>query len=528
MGRLSRRLGFAIGLAAGIAAAGPAAAGDWDGTLTLGGVMLDEEAGDFSAMQETYNVYDGFSIAQFRLNGRFQERHRLTLDLSDLNLDDRKARLVYRLPGHVKFTAQYDQHRQVFDQDQAITSDRKDWRFGARATVTDWLTLSGNYGHQIREGQRLGFPSGVARSALGDGYDYVLQTGRLESQFRQDSRVLAVAYSFSDFSDQAFEGANRTGQVLSGRLFVPDPFLPRLSHAVRAAYGTHEISQSEVDYTVKNFQYTGTYGPLYGAELRYRFFTNRTDDESTGLITDNIRNDFDATYHHPFGMVTGGYGYEMNDDDGALTSYDVFRAGASFRYRGKVKARVNYANRQKTDKEKLTLLQDLETETISARLEVQPVRELSFGGSFANRTRDLPDIGVQVEGETFTVFGRVGYDGFEKVQGTIGADYTFADDDYDDRIGSYETRSYIFTSRADATVLDDFRFGGGFTWVDIEEDLDTEKAIVFLEGAYTFRENYHLEVKYNAYNFDDFILVNRYYTANVFRINLGYDFDLKS
>jgi hypothetical protein len=65
------------------------------------------------------------------------------------------------------------------------------------------------------------------------------------------------------------------------------------------------------------------------------------------------------------------------------------------------------------------------------------------------------------------------------------------------------------------------------TYLDIRRDLDIEKSLVFAEGAYTLRDDYHLEVACNVYNYDDYVLLDRYYTANVLRINVAYDFHLR-
>ncbi len=45
----------------------------------------------------------------------------------------------------------------------------------------------------------------------------------------------------------------------------------------------------------------------------------------------------------------------------------------------------------------------------------------------------------------------------------------------------------------------------------------------FVEGMYTVLDDYHIEVKYNRYEYDDFILLDRYYTADVVWINVAYD-----
>ena len=50
-----------------LVAASPPSAGALDGTLKLGGVIRNQ-TGDRSAVQETYNVYDGFSLTEIRLD----------------------------------------------------------------------------------------------------------------------------------------------------------------------------------------------------------------------------------------------------------------------------------------------------------------------------------------------------------------------------------------------------------------------------------------------------------------------------
>ncbi len=40
-----------------------------DGTLKLGGIGIDEQYGSLASVQETYNIYDGFNVAQVLVNG---------------------------------------------------------------------------------------------------------------------------------------------------------------------------------------------------------------------------------------------------------------------------------------------------------------------------------------------------------------------------------------------------------------------------------------------------------------------------
>jgi hypothetical protein len=63
--------------------------------------------------------------------------------------------------------------------------------------------------------------------------------------------------------------------------------------------------------------------------------------------------------------------------------------------------------------------------------------------------------------------------------------------------------------------------------MDIGEDLNIEKSMISMDGSYTFLRNYRIEAKYNVYNYDDYILLDRYYTANVVWFDIAYNFHLE-
>ena len=493
-----------------------------EGTVKLGGVIVDEDAGDLSVMQETFNIYEGFSATQLKLNGNFNPRTYFTLSLNDINLDNRKSDFEFWVPGQFRFFTRYDQHRQVFDPERVLNSRRNDLRVGMWLTPAKWFTLSADYDRQTREGERLGFPAGTA-SELGNGYDYVLQTGRFEGEARKESRALAIAYDYTDYSDSRSDVRDRFGYVVSARLRTPDYFTDKVTHLLRAAYGKRELANWDTDYILQNFQYTGVAVPIRQIQLKYNFYASRIDDRATRLKTDNFRNNFDVTYFHPHGSVFGGYGYEMNDDDRSLTSYNTYRVGGSYRGPKDLVAKVEYANRSKKDEEKRTLLQDMEAATLVAKVQVSPVDNFMLGAGYKDRDREFSDIGVESKGRSANVFGSYSYARW----GSVGVEYTYARDEYDNRIDRFDAETQTVTSRADFERIKDLRLGGGVTYMDVGKDLDIEKSILFMEAEYTLHEVYHVEVKYNVYNYDDYILLDRYYTANIVWINAAYDFDFQ-
>jgi hypothetical protein len=339
----------------------------------------------------------------------------------------------------------------------------------------------------------------------------------------KDRRGAAITYRASGYTDDLDAGAKRTGQVVSARFYAPCAFTSKLTHLVRAAYGVRRLSGRDLECTLANVQYTGVLQPVDALQLKYNFDANRTDDRSTLLHTDRFQNQLDATWFHRYGQVSGGYAYETNDDDRSLTRYDTWRAGTVFRYRKVVDAKVDYASRVKKDQEELTLLKDLEATQVRAKLQVRPRDEIALGVGYAKREREFPDLHVDLKGDVLNAFGRCGCKGW----GALSADYSVSTDDCQDRAAGFHTRSRAVTGRADFERIRNVRLSGGVTWLDFRRDLDIEKSLAFAEGVFTVRDDYHLEVRYNCYNYDDYILLSRYYTANVLRINLAYDLHLR-
>jgi hypothetical protein len=509
-----------VTLAVALAPSVPSA-GTLDGTVKLGGIIMNQ-TGDRTTVQETYNLHDGFSLAQVSLNGTFDPRHYFALNLRDINLDSRQGDFVYRVPGTLKLTAGFDQHRQIFSPDGRVNSGRKDWKAGAQVTPMPWLGLSGGFNLLTRDGDRLPFPSGTL-SVLGDRYDNTLKNGEFTADVHQGRRGGAISYRASAFTDALDPAANRTGQVVSARIYAPCLIYNKWTHLVRAAYGNRKLSNADLEYTLASFQYSGVVQPVEAFRLRYNFDANRIDDQSTQLMTDRFQNDLDATWFYKYGQVSGGYGYETNDDDRTLTSYRNWRAGTAFRHGKLVNARVDYASRVRKDQEELTLLKDVEASQVRAKLQVQPHDDVVLGGTYSKRERELPDLGVTVDGDVSSAFGRYDVKGW----GALAADYSFSTDDYKDLGGGFHTESQFATGRVEFERIKGLRIAGGVTYMEVGGDLDIEKSIVFLEGAYTLANDYSIELRYNAFNYDDYILLDRYYTANVLRINVGYNLHLK-
>lgn len=487
------------------------------GTVRVGNVFLDE-TGDPSTVQETYDLEEGFALSRVKLAGTLNPGSTFLLDLRDLNLRSRSGDFTYRVPGQLKLTAGYDQNRYVFDPGRGITSERKDWRTGVQFTPSRWLSLSGDLNHQAREGDRLAYPAGT-EGVLGSRYDNKFLTGQVTADVRAGRRGGGLSFRMTDLSDELNPAADRQGQVVAARLYAPMPFWSKWNNLLRGSYGKRELSDGGLEYTMSSLQYTAVLQPRESYEFRYALDLSRVEDAADDNQTDRVQNDFDLAWFHRYGRVNAGYGYEMNDDDRSLTDYHVWRAGMTFRPVRQLSTRFDYTGRVKRDQEELTLLKDVYALKARAKADYNPTERFSLSADYTRREREFPDIGVSVNGSVAGVQVR-----YELPKwGALSADYSHGIDEYVDLLAGFETETDVVTARAEVSRLRNLSVTGGVTYLDVGRDLDIEKSLVFVESSWKLAGRYHLGAKYNCFNYDDYILLDRYYTANVVRVELGYD-----
>lgn len=516
MQRTTRTLVLALAIT--LLAAPLAEAGNLNGVIKLGGIFKDEQATDMSAVPETYNIYEGFSISRINLRSQLGQSNFFHLDLHEINLDSGKGVFDYRLQNVGSLTVRFDQHRQLMDTTGSVGSQRRDWRLGLNLTPTRNFRITGDFGHQTRTGDRLGYPAGTV-SFLGNTYDYALKTGRIEAEINQDGNSVAIGYEMSQFEDDALSDAKRQGHVISLRLRGQGPFLrDRLSHFVRASYGVQELDAFRIENQHSDVQYLGMLRIVPALRFQYRFYGGRMKEGSTGQEILNLRNDFDLTWYNRIGSLYGGYGYVTNDSYRDLTTYNVWRVGGSATIVRGTKLKASYASSTKDDQNQRTLLRNIDDQRITASLQSKLTRALTLGVSFADRQREYPMIDVKVVGQRYGAFGRLAQAG----KGAIQVDYTYSDDDYQDRVAGFRADNSAVSGRLDIESIENLRLSAGVTYLNVGKDLDIEKSILTFSGQYDFLDKYFVEAKYNVYNSDDFVLVDQYYTANVVWLNFGY------
>lgn len=497
----------------------------WHGDIRVGGIIKEED-GDLSVMQETFNIHDGATITKLRLDGRFNRDTHLYFDADNLTLGGRRANLDLRRTGVARFRSRYDENDYVFDASGAVQSTRRDWWSTLSVTPREWFSISGDYGLQTRRGNRIGYPGGV-QSSLGTAYDSDLNRWRVQVQGNHGSGVAgSVTYDGVALTDALDARNERDGAVVSANLRLPGVVFDRLTHVVRGSVGKSELPGSGTSFDMMNVQYTGVAQVWRPLRLKYRFYGSHVEDHAAVNQTDRWINDFDAEYRWRAATLSGGYGWEAWDDDRSVTTYENVRAALYLRHpEQKISGSVSYSSRNKEDEEDRTLLRDTEYARAEAKIDARPMSGVTIGGRVADRTRKMPDVDAQAEGLAVSAYGTYRYEHFGEtgvVAATLGLDYRYADDDFDNVVGAYHVESQFVTGRVDLDVYQRITAAAAVHFITLGEDMDLEKSILSFELGYVFRKAYDAKVKYNVYNYDDFLVADRFYTANVVWIDFGY------
>jgi hypothetical protein len=499
----------------------------WEGRVRVGGILIDE-TGDRSVMQETYNVFEGVSLSSLYLKGHSNPRTHLLLDLTDVNLGDRRGRLDFRQVGVLHLSSTYAENRYVFDPAGNIDSRRRNSQNTLTYTPNQWLWLSGDYNLQTRTGDRAPLLPGPP-GWLGTAYDSKLHRWRGEAQMRAQSGIGGtVAYDGVKQDDVLDARRERSGYVVSAIVQVPHIVVQKLTHVVRGAIGRSELPYSGLGFDLKNIQYTGLFDATRWARLKYRFYASSIDDEATRMRTDNFIHDADVNVRWRRALASAGYGWEALDDDHAVTTSQTWRGALSLSAPdNKVSGRVAYSARNTDDEEATTLIKDQELARLDVRLDARPKPTFSLGGRVANRDRRMPDISSEANGWIATAYSTWRYEHFGDkgvIAGDIGADYTYADDDFDTTTGHEQVISHAATARLNITFHDHIDTQASVTYFKAGEDLDIRKSILSFGLGYHFKNGFSADARYNAYNYDDYLVITRYYTANVVWLNVGYAF----
>lgn len=233
--------------------------------------------------------------------------------------------------------------------------------------------------------------------------------------------------------------------------------------------------------------------------------------------TDNLAHTLYLSYIEPHtGGLTVGYQNNTNDDyEASINSNSIYLSGwISPLDHLDLKATYGIKTEDVDEGRRLTGDEERNRLELSARYRFGGRSSLKI--TLADRKRKNEQPGTE------TSYLRSGLEGWFDLPryASIAAGYSLTDGDYKNIDDEFEyTNHQIHLS---INTHEYKNFSGGFTLIYYRSrrDLDTEGSDLRFNGVYEFKDDLRIELTYNIFNFDDYLFMDRYYTANIAEFNI--------
>ncbi len=492
-------------------------AGDGGGRVKAGYIYIDEE-GNRAVNQETYNSYEGIGLSfedwRYRLNNGVT----LKADLHNVTLNNRNLRASASKPGLFNISLRNSQYRRSYDFDGG--------RFTRRRTTGGQVSMQPHRNAKLFGGFTQTDKHGVSSMSTTTVSDSVFSsTDYSHSSYNLGGLVTfpygsaRIEYRRYDFDDKVKDSGDRKANSIrvDASTLVPGANWINLS-------GGYHHRVDELDATELELKTNQGWGgvKLYlprGHLLDYRILFARTQHSGDDSETDNVINTI--AVGKSIGRIAGvriGYENRISDDlvDRTVSHGFLFRGWCNYQQRLFLK--VSLATRKKEVKTGATLLGDENFTRHRLTARYRDDRWGDFTAQWQGRIRENQDLRSKVDYNTISLDGNL----TRSEYGRLSLRYSYY-------VGKYENASdeidYQFSDHLVAATLypkayRDVTVHVGGTYYRSRRGRDAEKFSLNFGAVYRFLDDHELEIKYQVFNFDDFLTRGSYYTANIVEISV--------
>jgi len=494
-----------------------AVASSGSGDIKVGYIFTDEEE-NLAVNQETYNVYEGFGLSledfQYRTNSGVQFR----ADMNNITLNNRQLFFETARPGLFRLSVRNNQYRRVYSFDGTDFTRRRATSINGSVMPTKNFRLFGGYNLTDKHGETRNMLEPTADS-LSFATDYRHKSYNAGGQAFCPYGNLRMEYRRFDYTDELDDANNREASSfdISGFSRVPNHDWITLSSG-------YYYRQDKMDATTVELVTNQGWGAtkitfLKNHTFDYRLLFARTRHEANRVETDNVINTFTITRTWPrLAGVRIGYENRIADDLVDRTVANGFYLNGWYKCKRGLRFKGRIAFRDKEVETGSTLVGD---ESYLRHLFWVTYDHARWGDitvRWDGRIRKLDDINSRIDYNTLSA--ALNFSDSRYGRATVSFSYY---------LGQYENRSddvtFEFSDHAIIGAVYPVEWRGiglsaGGTYLRSRRDQDIEKFSLRFGAGYTHSKDYRLEVIYNVYNFDDYLLSRQYYTANIVEVNL--------
>jgi hypothetical protein len=486
-----------------------------NGNIRVGYTVIDEK-GNRAINQPTFNDYEGLGLSLEKFYYYFPSGPRLNADLKNITLNNRNLILGFGKPGLFGLSLNNNQYRRIYGAEGNSFTRRNMTGASLWYYPSKYLKLfgGGNLVNLHGSTTALFYPDlPYATTEM----DYRQNCYNAGFRFNNRGRMFQAEYRTADYKDN--NDASRDQQRYNIRL---DALLPVPQYDWITLSGGYR--HFETKYKTTDFKYsTNTVwgGALLNftrnLSLNYHFIFDRTSSDSDLIATDNLAHTVYITLVQPGqGGATLGYQNDVNDDFANEVRANSYYASGWYKPAAELEFRGEFGSRAEDVKDGVRLLGNEDRTRYRLAAKYNKLKSGSIELKFENKQRKNDDIGSKAD------FNRLGADAslILKKWGDLAAGYSFSTGKYENRTQTFEFRDHVLYGSLNLHEYHNLTGACEATYYRSQRDLDVESYNLRLTAGYRFVKNHHLEVVYNLHNFDDYLLLDNYYTANIVEINL--------
>lgn len=483
------------------------------------GYVIPDETDHLGVNQETYNLYEGLGLSFNNLRYRFDNGLIINGDLTNITLNNRNLRMNVQKPKMFSLSFYNNQYRRTYDADGVNFTRRISTGLSGQITAIKNFKLFGGFSSIDKDGtvqneyrpvvDVVTYKTDYTQYMYNFGAEGFCEYGRVRAEFKHHL-----------FEDDIDYNNDRKTDIFSLSAFTSVP--GNRNYTLAGGLVTREDDLYDRSSNLKTNSFWGAAKFYFKKQItfNYRLVNSKFEHADEGLETTHMQHTISLSKAwQNTGGLTAGYEYRTADNETDKTKATGYLISGWYNFNKNWRARGKYSFIGKEVDEGTTLVGDEDRSRHMISLRYKNDSFGSLEGKLEKRIKKYEEIDSKVDYtalSTRAVLKQADY-------GKLSVMYSYYKGEYENRSDdvSYDFKDHVVNVAIYPVALKKARFkiGGTYYRHASELDIDLEKFSADFGLTLTLPSGYALEGTYKMYTYDDYLIANNTYTANVIEIN---------
>ena len=487
------------------------------------GYVFVSDTGSLNLNQETFNLYQGFGLSVQNLRYSFGDGITLGADLRNITLNNRNLRATLRKPGQFSLSVTNNQYRRVYSGDGSDFTRRAQTGVQASYQPLRYVKVYGGYSLNDKHGTSVSLVSS-ALDTVTSVTDYAQTSFNVGTQIGDKYGVVRVDYRHFLLNDRTLADVDHKADYFATSLSSSIPMVKQLF--VAGGYAYRKDAYSRLTTTVRTNELWGAVKATLPdgllAELRMVYDMTK---HSAPARRDSVQ-EFDnilttamlGKSFERLGGIQVGYEQRVADDFTNKTTSKGYIFNGWCRPINNLYVSGRFTTRKK-DVDAGSILTG--TESGNRGQVMVSYSDTTWGVAsvrWQSRIRKNDDLNTKVEYQSISPSLEFKLKSYGRLVGT----YSYSTGKFNNMSSkvSYEFLDHVVTGTYYLPTWHNLTADVGGTFYASRRENDIEKSNLNFGASYTFLNEYHLEARYNVFNYDNYLINDSYYTGNIVEVNL--------